>query len=144
MNTSSEIDFDLANLTARGGIPEPDFFFISINASGSNQFAIRREDSAWHVAGLSPAHPAHAGAGPGRGLLSMAFAPDVAASGRFDVYYTALAPPAARPGDVEVDEFRVSATDSAMRKARGAAEVTLETHLQVREDARQLWGFADA
>ena len=51
-------------------------------------------------------------AGTEQGLLSMAFAPDFATNGRFDVYYTALAPPAAKPGDIQVDEFRVSATDS--------------------------------
>ena len=38
--------------------------------------------------------------------------------------------------------YRVLATQSAVRKAEGADEVTLETHLHVREDALQLFGFA--
>jgi holliday junction DNA helicase RuvA len=40
--------------------------------------------------------------------------------------------------------YRVFATPSAVRKADGADEVTLETHLNVREDALQLFGFAEA
>ncbi len=40
--------------------------------------------------------------------------------------------------------YRVLATKSAVRKADGADEVTLETHLHVREDALQLYGFATA
>jgi Holliday junction DNA helicase RuvA len=40
--------------------------------------------------------------------------------------------------------YRVAATPSAVRKAEGADEVVLETHLHVREDAMQLYGFADA
>ena len=40
--------------------------------------------------------------------------------------------------------YRLLATPSAVRKADGAAEVVLETHLHVREDAMQLFGFADA
>jgi Holliday junction DNA helicase RuvA len=36
------------------------------------------------------------------------------------------------------------ATASACRRASGAGEVTLITHLHVREDALQLFGFADA
>ena len=40
-----------------------------------------------------------------RGLLSVAFAPDYATSGRFYVYYTD------NVGDVTIKEFRVSATD---------------------------------
>jgi holliday junction DNA helicase RuvA len=40
--------------------------------------------------------------------------------------------------------YRLHATPSAVRKAEGAAEVALETHLHVREDALQLYGFASA
>jgi Holliday junction DNA helicase RuvA len=40
--------------------------------------------------------------------------------------------------------YRLAATPSAVRKAEGADEVVLETHLHVREDAMQLYGFADA
>jgi Holliday junction DNA helicase RuvA len=40
--------------------------------------------------------------------------------------------------------YRLAATPSAARKAEGADEVVLETHLHVREDAMQLYGFADA
>ena len=40
--------------------------------------------------------------------------------------------------------YRVFATPSAIRKADGVDEVSLETHLNVREDALQLFGFADA
>jgi hypothetical protein len=46
-----------------------------------------------------------------RGLLSLAFAPDYVVSGRFYVYYTARRPPAARTGDIAIDEFRRSAAD---------------------------------
>jgi hypothetical protein len=46
-----------------------------------------------------------------RGLLSIAFAPDYLLSGRFYVYYTSQRPPAARTGDIAIDEFRRSATD---------------------------------
>ena len=48
-----------------------------------------------------------------QGLLSMAFAPDFASSGRFYVYYTS------RPnGDIQIDEFTASgdATDPATRR----------------------------
>ena len=38
----------------------------------------------------------------------------------------------------------VSATPSALRRAERASEVTVETYLHVREDALQLYGFADA
>ena len=38
--------------------------------------------------------------------------------------------------------YRLLATPTAVRKAEGAAEVALETHLHVREDALQLFGFA--
>jgi hypothetical protein len=46
-----------------------------------------------------------------RGLLSIAFAPDYLLSGRFYVFYTSRRPPAARTGDIAIDEFRRSATD---------------------------------
>jgi holliday junction DNA helicase RuvA len=40
--------------------------------------------------------------------------------------------------------YLVSATPTVLRRADGAAEVTVETYLHVREDALQLYGFADA
>jgi holliday junction DNA helicase RuvA len=40
--------------------------------------------------------------------------------------------------------YRLLATPSAVRKSDGGGEVVLETHLHVREDALQLFGFADA
>jgi Holliday junction DNA helicase RuvA len=39
--------------------------------------------------------------------------------------------------------YLVAATPSAARKADGGDEVTVETYLHVREDAMQLYGFAD-
>jgi len=39
--------------------------------------------------------------------------------------------------------YLVAATPSALRKVDGAKEVTVETYLHVREDAMQLYGFAD-
>jgi len=39
--------------------------------------------------------------------------------------------------------YRLLATPTAVRKAEGRDEVALETHLHVREDAMQLFGFAD-
>ncbi len=39
--------------------------------------------------------------------------------------------------------YRLHATPSAIRKAQGASQVTIETHLHVREDALQLYGFAE-
>ena len=39
--------------------------------------------------------------------------------------------------------YLVAATPSALRKADGAEEVTVETYLHVREDAMQLYGFAE-
>jgi len=39
--------------------------------------------------------------------------------------------------------YLVQATPSALRRAGEAAEVTLETYLHVREDALQLYGFAE-
>lgn len=46
--------------------------------------------------------------------------------------------------DVQGVGYLVAATSSALRKADGAAEVEVETYLHVREDALQLYGFADA
>ena len=40
--------------------------------------------------------------------------------------------------------YLLAATPAAARMAAGADEVTLETYLHVREDALQLYGFADA
>jgi holliday junction DNA helicase RuvA len=40
--------------------------------------------------------------------------------------------------------YQISATASACRRASAAGEVTLITHLHVREDAMQLFGFAEA
>jgi holliday junction DNA helicase RuvA len=45
--------------------------------------------------------------------------------------------------DVAGVGYRVHATPSAVKNADGAEEVVLETHLHVREDALQLYGFAD-
>jgi holliday junction DNA helicase RuvA len=39
--------------------------------------------------------------------------------------------------------YLVSATPSVLRRVDGATEVTVETYLHVREDALQLYGFAD-
>jgi holliday junction DNA helicase RuvA len=46
--------------------------------------------------------------------------------------------------DVNGVGYRLFATPTAVKKADGAEEVVLETHLHVREDAMQLFGFADA
>jgi holliday junction DNA helicase RuvA len=46
--------------------------------------------------------------------------------------------------DVAGVGYRVFATQSAVRLAEGTDEVTLETHLHVREDALQLFGFASS
>ena len=40
--------------------------------------------------------------------------------------------------------YRLLATPTAIRKAGGVDEAVIETHLHVREDALQLFGFADA
>jgi holliday junction DNA helicase RuvA len=40
--------------------------------------------------------------------------------------------------------YRLFATPTAIRKADGADEVVLDTHLHVRDDALQLFGFAEA
>jgi holliday junction DNA helicase RuvA len=40
--------------------------------------------------------------------------------------------------------YLVAATPSAVRKATAGGEVTVETYLHVREDALQLYGFADS
>ena len=46
--------------------------------------------------------------------------------------------------DVAGVGYLVSTTPSVLRRADGAPEVTVETYLHVREDALQLYGFADA
>ena len=46
--------------------------------------------------------------------------------------------------DVNGVGYRLFATPAAVKRAEGAEEVVLETHLHVREDAMQLFGFADA
>jgi Holliday junction DNA helicase RuvA len=46
--------------------------------------------------------------------------------------------------DVNGVGYLVAATPSAARKADSGGEVTVETYLHVREDALQLYGFADA
>ena len=45
--------------------------------------------------------------------------------------------------DVNGVGYLVAATPSALRRAEMGAEVTVETYLHVREDALQLYGFAD-
>jgi holliday junction DNA helicase RuvA len=45
--------------------------------------------------------------------------------------------------DVNGVGYRVIPTASAVRKAEGREEVTVETYLHVRDDALQLFGFAD-
>jgi holliday junction DNA helicase RuvA len=45
--------------------------------------------------------------------------------------------------DVNGVGYLVQATPSALRRADGAAELTVQTYLHVREDALQLYGFAD-
>jgi Holliday junction DNA helicase RuvA len=46
--------------------------------------------------------------------------------------------------DVNGVGYLLSATPGVLRKADGAAEITVETYLHVREDALQLYAFADA
>ena len=46
--------------------------------------------------------------------------------------------------DVAGVGYLVMATPSVLRRADGASEVAVETYLHVREDALQLYGFADA
>jgi holliday junction DNA helicase RuvA len=46
--------------------------------------------------------------------------------------------------DVNGVGYRLFATPTAVRKADGEDEVVLETYLNVREDAMQLYGFGDA
>jgi len=57
-------------------------------------------------------------------------------------------PVARRPDGLVLDVngvgYLVAATPSALRKAASNGEVTVETYLHVREDALQLYGFADA
>jgi Holliday junction DNA helicase RuvA len=45
--------------------------------------------------------------------------------------------------DVNGVGYLVAATPSAVRKANGAEEVTVDTYTHVREDTLQLYGFAD-
>ena len=40
--------------------------------------------------------------------------------------------------------YLVASTPAVLRRAEGAAEITVETYLHVREDTLQLYGFADA
>jgi holliday junction DNA helicase RuvA len=57
-------------------------------------------------------------------------------------------PVARRPDGLVLDVngvgYLLAATQSALRRADGAGEVVLETYLHVREDALQLYGFADS
>ena len=57
-------------------------------------------------------------------------------------------PVARRPDGLVLDVngvgYLVAATAGALRRADGAAEITIETYLHVREDTLQLYGFADA
>ena len=46
--------------------------------------------------------------------------------------------------DVNGVGYLVAATPSVLRRAGAGSEVTVETYLHVREDALQLYGFADA
>jgi len=46
--------------------------------------------------------------------------------------------------DVNGVGYLVAATPGVMRRATAGAEITVETYLHVREDALQLYGFADA
>jgi Holliday junction DNA helicase RuvA len=46
--------------------------------------------------------------------------------------------------DVNGVGYLVAATPSALRRASAGTELTVETYLHVREDALQLYGFADA
>ena len=46
--------------------------------------------------------------------------------------------------DVNGVGYLVTATQSALRRAQGAGDVTVEVYTHVREDALQLYGFADA
>jgi Holliday junction DNA helicase RuvA len=46
--------------------------------------------------------------------------------------------------DVNGVGYKLFATPTAVKSAEGSDEVVLETHLHVREDALQLYGFADA
>ena len=46
--------------------------------------------------------------------------------------------------DVNGVGYLVAATPSALRKAEAGGEITVETYLHVREDALQLYGFAEA
>jgi Holliday junction DNA helicase RuvA len=56
-------------------------------------------------------------------------------------------PVAATPEGLVIDVggvgYLVAATPSAIRKANGAEEIVVETYMHVREDALQLYGFAE-
>jgi Holliday junction DNA helicase RuvA len=57
-------------------------------------------------------------------------------------------PVARRPDGLVLDVggvgYLLAATPSVLRRAAGAGEIVVETHLHVREDALQLYGFGDA
>jgi Holliday junction DNA helicase RuvA len=56
-------------------------------------------------------------------------------------------PVARRPDGLVLDVngvgYLIAATPSALRRAEGAGEISIETYLHVREDALQLYGFAE-
>jgi glucose/arabinose dehydrogenase len=74
-----------------------------------------------------------------RGLLSMAFAPDYATSGRFYVYYTGRAPATERTGDIAIDEFQRDPTnpDAALAATRRRV-LRIEHSLQANHNGGQL------
>jgi hypothetical protein len=78
-------------------------------------------------------------AGGERGLLSMAFPPDYAASGRFYIYYTGRTPATEQTGDIEVDEFQRDATnpDRALPATRRRV-VHIPHNLQANHNGGQL------
>ncbi|HTU13626.1 MAG TPA: PQQ-dependent sugar dehydrogenase [Solirubrobacterales bacterium] len=67
-----------------------------------------------------------------RGLLSMAFAPDYATSGRFYVFYTAgggdALDPSGEPGDIRIVEYRRSASDPNLADPASARLVLVTRH----------------
>ncbi|MEA2273202.1 MAG: hypothetical protein QOI98_1910 [Solirubrobacteraceae bacterium] len=78
-------------------------------------------------------------AGGERGLLSMAFAPDYATSGRFYVYYTGRTPATEQTGDIEVDEFQRDSTnpDAALPGTRRRV-LHIDHNLQANHNGGQL------